>query len=439
MNLINVITRGVFKIIILLIFTQTGIAASLNTEQWTTPQGAQVIFHPSMEVPMLDIIVAFTAGSAYDNQQEGISSLTTHLINQGNGGLNATTIANQLAQTGAQFGAQNNQNLIALSLKTLTDTKALHDALQTFALIINKPDFPIDAFNHEKNQQFMAISRAKESPEIIANNMLYQALYQDHPYAHPIDGQLNTIGALHVEDVQAFYKRYFIAKNAYIVIVGAVDSPTAHTIAEQLTRNLPKGNPAPPIPQAQPLTEDISIEVKYTSSQTIIRLAQLGISHQNPDFFPLQVGNYILGGGSFESRLGIELRHKRGLTYGVNSQFVPMPGIGPFIIGFSTRNDQALNAVNLTRKTLEDFVQFGPTEQELIATKQHLTGSFPLSLASNRNIAEFLLKIAYYHLPDDYLTQYTQHVNAVTTKDIKRAFQRLIHPDKLLQLSVGKI
>ena len=175
----------------------------------------------------------------------------------------------------------------------------------------------------------------------------------------------------------------------------------------------------------------------FPSSQTAIRIGELGITHRNDAYFPLLVGNYTLGGGSLVSRLALELRAKRGLTYGVSSQFAPMPGKGPFLISLATRSEQANTAIDLTRKTLSEFVHTGPSKAELKAAKNYLTGSFPLSLASNSNIAGMLLKIAFYHLPDNYLDTYIDNVNAVSTKQIQIAFQKEVHPEKLLQVRVG--
>ncbi len=178
--------------------------------------------------------------------------------------------------------------------------------------------------------------------------------------------------------------------------------------------------------------------MQFPSSQTVLRLGQLGITHHDHHYFPLIVGNYILGGGSLVSKLSHELREKRGLTYGVYSQFFPRPGKGPFLISFSTKNSQSKTAIEVTRTTLSTFIKTGPSAHELLAAKQYLTGSYPLSLASNSSIADMLLKIAFYHLPSDYLQTYVEHINAVSTEDIKQAFQQLIVPNKLLQVSVGK-
>ncbi len=416
----------------------TRAARPFDTLTWETKNGARVVFYQAMEVPMLDISVAFAAGSAYDGEAFGLSSLTTRLLNQGNGGLDANAIAEQLAETGAQYEGGSNKDMVAVNLKTLTRPDALKKATETFASIIAHPDFSEVAFNREKKQQLMAITQAAESPDDVANETFYQILYKNHPYAHPILGNRESINLLNVEKVHDFYQRFFVSRNAIIVLVGAIDKTTAQQLAERITQDLPKGQPADTIPMADALSEEMDVEVQFPSSQTILRLGQLGISHHDSHYFPLMVGNYILGGGALVSRLSNELREKRGLTYGVYSQFSPMPGKGPFLIGLSTKKSQAKTAIDVTREGLTSFIQTGPDEQELRAAKQYLTGSFPLSLASNRSIADMLLKIAFYHLPDSYLHTYVDRINAVSADEIKQAFQKLIEPNKLLQVSVGK-
>lgn len=414
-------------------------ANSFKTQQWQTTNGARVVFYQAMEVPMLDINIAFAAGSAHDGKQFGISTLTTNLMNQGSAGMDATKIAESLADTGAQYSGETSRDMVVLSLKTLTKPDAMKQAIETFVSIINKPDFPEDAFKREKSQQLLAIAQVQESPDDVANHILFKKLYLDHPYAHSINGTKETVNALDAEQIRNFYKQYFVGSNAVIVMVGAIDTEKAHQLAEQLTTNLPKGQPAPAIPKAVPLKASEKITVDFPSSQTILRLGQIGIDHHSPDYFPLLVGNYILGGGALVSKLSLEVREKRGLTYGITSQFMPMPGEGPFIISFSTENKEAATALKITEDTLASFIKGGPSDKELLAAKQYMMGSFPLSLSSNASIANMLLRIAFYHLPNDYLDNYVAHINAVTREEIKQAFQKTIHPNTMLVVSVGKM
>ncbi len=423
---------------LLFIISLNANANTFKTEEWQTANGARVIFYQAIEVPMLDISLAFAAGSAYDGKKFGLSSLTTNMINQGSFAMDATQIAEKLADVGAQFSAESSRDMAVLTLKTLTEAEAMKTAVATFASIINKPDFPEEAFNREKHQQLLGIAQTQDSPENVANQILFKQLYSDHPYAHPVNGKKETVNALTTTDLRQFYKLYFVGSNAVLVMVGAIDSKKAHQIAEQLTSGLARGQPAATIAKAPPLKAGNKIAVDFPSSQTVLRIGQIGIDHHDPDYFPLTVGNYILGGGALVSILAKEVREKRGLTYGVTSQFMPMPGNGPFLISLSTQNKTANSALEITEETLKNFLKNGPGEAEVKAAKQYLTGSFPLSLASNSSIANILLRISFYNLPNDYVDKYTRAINKVTAKDIKNAFLKQIHPEKMLIIAVGK-
>lgn len=418
---------------------QPSMAQTFKTEHWQTKNGARVVFYKAMEVPMLDINMAFAAGSAYDGAHFGLSTLTTQLLSQGTNQLSATEIAEQFADTGAQFNESVSRDMVVLQLKTLTKDDALNKSVDTLAAIVSKPAFRQEAFNREKNQQLAAITQMQESPNDVANQVFFNKLYQQHPYAHSVQGTIESVKAIKPSQVREFYKRFFVAKNAVIVIVGAVDSDKAHQLAEQLTKNLPQGQEAAAVPKATQLSAGENVNINFPSSQTMLRIGQVGIDHTAPDYFPLMIGNYILGGGSLVSRLSHEVREKRGLTYGVDSQLMPMPGNGSFLISLSTQNKQATTALKITEETLSGILTNGPSEEELQAAKQYMIGSFPLSLASNSSIAGMLLRMSFYHLPDDYLDTYTARVSAVSVDDIKKAFKNLIHPDKFLYVSVGSM
>lgn len=422
-----------------LISTLSFAAKPIDTIKWQTSNGAQVVFYPAKEVPMLDIDIAFAAGSAYDGKHFGLSALTTELLNQGNDGENTSQIADQIAETGAQYQASSSRDMAVISLRTLTKPKALSKALNVFSKIVSKPDFPKAAFLREKNQQLLAIIHSKESPNEIANQTFFKALYQQHPYAHPIIGTSETVRELKRENVVDFYHQYFVGKNATIVMVGAIDKQQAKEVAEKLVQNLPAGKAAKSIAQATSPKTSKPVAIEHPSTQTIIRLGQLGIDHHNPDYFPLMVGNYILGGGALVSQLALEVREKRGLSYGIYSQFIPLPGLGPFVISLATKTEQAKTALEVTQNTLERFVAQGPTFEELKKAKQYMAGSFPLSLASNSNIASMLLKTAFYHLPEDFLDNYISNINSVTVEQVKTAFQHVVHPNQLLEVSVGQM
>ena len=185
----------------------------------------------------------------------------------------------------------------------------------------------------------------------------------------------------------------------------------------------------PPAPGERPLA--------FPSTQTHIYLGQLGIARHDPDFFPLLVGNHVLGSSGLVSLLGEEVRNKRGLSYSVYSGLVPMRRAGPFFAVAQTKNAQAEEAMAVMRKTIADFVKDGPDRKLLDDAKRNLTGGFPLRIASNGKIVEQLAVIGFYGYPLDWLDTYVAKVDAVTAEQVRDAFRRRIDPASFTAVVVG--
>jgi len=238
-------------------------------------------------------------------------------------------------------------------------------------------------------------------------------------------------------DLKAFYKKYYVAKNAVVAIVGAVTRSDAELIAGKIMGQLEQGEPAPALPAVKPLTKADNVNIEFPSSQTHILIGQPGISRDDPDYYPLYVGNHVLGGSGLVSIIADEIREKRGLAYSSYSYFIPMRVKGPFIMGLETRNDKRDEALRVLRETLKDFVQKGPTQEQLNAAKKNLTGGFALKLGSNQKIAGYISAIGFYNLPLDYLDRYIGNVEAVTVEQVRDAFRRRVDLDKMVTVMVG--
>lgn len=166
-------------------------------------------------------------------------------------------------------------------------------------------------------------------------------------------------------------------------------------------------------------------------------MGQPGLTRDDPDFFPLYVGNHVLGGSGLVSIISDEIREKRGLSYSAYSYFRPMREAGPYQFGLQTRNDQAELALEVLDQTLVDFVEQGPTKEQLTAAQKNITGGFALRLDSNSKIADYLAMMGFYQLPLDHLETFNSRVNAVTVDQIKAAYQKRIHPQKMVTILVG--
>lgn len=415
--------------------SQAGAAPQI--QRWDTTNGARVYFVQAMELPMVDIQLVFDAGSARDGGTPGVAQLTNALLDDGAGDLDADTIAESFENLGAQFGTDALRDMGTVTLRSLSDRDHLDPALDTLALILRAPSFPADALDRERNRMLIALQSQEQSPEDIANKAFFQAVYGDHPYASDPLGTPASLQALERRDVEDFYRSYYVARNAVIALVGALERKDAERIAQRLADGLATGAKAAPPPAVAPLAAAQTVHIDYPSAQTHVLVGAAGMTRDDPDYYALYVGNHILGGSGLVSRISTEIREKHGLAYSAYSYFSPMRAAGPYTLGLQTRGDQTTQALDILNQTLGGFIKDGPTAAELTASKKNITGGFPLRIASNSNIVGNLAMIGFYDLPLDYLDRFNERIDAVTTAQIRDAFQRRVHPDKMATVTVG--
>lgn len=423
---------------ILTVLLGSNVVAAPRIQQWQTANGARVLFVPAPEIPMVDAQVVFDAGSARDLAKPGIAVLTNAMLNEGAGDKNADTIAEQFANLGARQGNSADRDMASFSLRSLSDPAKLQPATELLALILKQPSFPQDAFLRVQNNALIGLQAQKQSPDEITSLAFFKAVYGTHPYANDPSGNEASVKALTVGDLKAFYKQYYVARNALVAIVGAVDRAGAEKLADVLVGGLPEGTAAPKLPEAVSLTDANTVKLSHPSTQTHVMLGQPGIRRTDPDYFALYLGNHILGGNGLVSRISDEIREKRGLSYSAYSYFMPMRDRGPYVLGLQTRTDKTDEAIKVLKDTLDKFIKEGPTAKELEASKKNITGGFALRVDSNKKIADYLALIGFYNLPLDYLDTFIDRINAVTLQQVKDAFKRHIEPGKMVTVIVGK-
>jgi len=422
----------------LIFLSPPSLLAAVNIQHWTTDNGARVYFVAAPELPMVDLQIIFDAGAARDKGKAGTAVLTNGLLAEGAGDLNANQISERFDELGARFSNDAQRDMANLTLRSLSEEKVLTPALETLALILSQPTFPKDAFEREQKRMLIGLERRKQSPDALADEAFYKGVFKSHPYSVMPSGYENTVPSLTIDELKAFYKRYYVASNSVIAIVGDLDRAKAEQVANTLVAHLPKGAPAEKLPKVANLNEQETIKLAHPSTQTHILLGQPGMKRGDPDYFALYVGNHILGGNGLVSRLSNEIREKRGLAYSTYSYFLPMRKDGPFQIGLQTRNDQAEEALKVVRETLNNFIENGPTDEELNASKKNITGGFPLRISSNQKILGYIGMIGFYDLPLDYLDTFNEKIQAVSAADIKDAFKRRVHPDTMVTVLVGQ-
>ena len=411
--------------------------AKIDIDFWTTDNGVRVYFVESHELPIVDININFDAGAARDPVgKSGLANLTNYLMLLGAGQFNENQISNLFSDIGSTLGGGVDQDHAKLNIRTLSKKDALNQTIETFKLVISEPRFDQETFEREKKSTISFLEQSMTQPDSLGTNAFKKALFGNHPYAFPEQGMVETIQKLDRKDLVGFYNDYYSSQNASIVIVGDVNKTEVKKIVAQLTQNLPKKN-HPSIPAVDTISAQ-EVMISNPAQQAHLFYGMPSMVRLDEDFYPLYVGNYILGGGGFVSRLTGEVREKNGLVYSVYSYFMPMHQKGPFQIGLQTKKEQIDDAFKLVKEVVSDFIKNGPTEKELNDAKLNLIGGFPLRLDSNKKISEYLSMMAIYNYPIDYLETFTKNINNVTVNEVKEAFQRRMDMSKFSTVIVGK-
>ncbi len=417
-----------------LLVTQVAVAG-VKIEHWVSPSGARVYFVESRVLPMLDVQVDFAAGSMFDPEgKPGVAALTRSGLDLGAGKRNETEIAEQLADIGANLGGGADTDRASVALRTLSARDKRDPALELLRNVLHAPRFESDIFEREKARTIASLKEAMTRPESIGGKAFWAAMYPAHPYGRQATPE--SIASLTRDDLAAFHARYYSASNASITLVGDISRKEAEQIAEGIARGLPTSEPVQ-LPGAPEAPTGKIVKLPHPASQAHVFIGLPAVERGNPDYFPLLVGNYTLGGGGFVSRLMKEVRDKRGYAYSVYSYFAPMRQSGPFQIGLQTKRSQAGDAVKVARDVLDSFLKDGPSDEELVAAKANLTGSFPLRLDSNKKLLDNAAAIGFFGLPLDYLDQYQAKIEAVTVDQIKAAFSRHVRPANLITVTVA--
>ncbi len=413
--------------------------ATLPIQQWQTTSGARVLFVETHDLPMLDLAVDFPAGASRDAaDKSGAASLTLGLMRSGAAALGEDEISERLANIGADISGRFDVDRAGYGLRTLSSARERDEALGLLAAVLQKPTFPKKIFEREQQRTLAGLREAETRPEILADREFKHLLYGEHPYSRRGTGEVETVANLRREDLVDFYRRYFTAGDAVVSIIGDLTRSEAGAIAEQLTAGLNRrSQPLPSLPPIVQLDAARLSRIAHPASQAHILIGQPGIKRLDPDYFPLFLGNYVLGGGGFASRLNDEIRQKRGYAYSTYSYFNPLALEGPFQIAVQTKKEQAEEALKVAQDTLAKFVAEGPTPQELDAAKQNIIGGFPLRIDSNKKILDYLSIIGFYRLPLTYLDDFPVQIERVTLEQIKDAWHRRIHPERMATVVVA--
>jgi zinc protease len=414
-------------------------AAGTEVKEVKTPGGLTAWLVEEHGLPLVAVKIAFRgSGYAYDPVGfEGRANMTAALLMEGAGDLKSNEFNEALEEYAIQLNTHVDDDLFNVSFEALSEHK--DKAMSLAGLAITRPRFDGSSMERTRRQTLSLLVQQEENPGYRLQRGWQTLAFGKHPYGKPSLGTKQSVESLDDEQLRDFTTRYLTREN---IIIAAVGDITPQELGELLDKHL-ANLPAKYAPDVT--VEDIAIPAGSTPTvidfdipQTMVAFGIQGLKRKDPDYFTLFVMNQIIGGGGLNSRLGDEIREKRGLAYSVYSFINPSEHAAAWNGGFSTRNEQAGTAYAIMRDTLKKFADVGPTAKETSDAKKYLTGSFVLSLDSNAEIASYLISMQLHHLGIDYLDRRNAMINAVTQKDMHALAKRLIDADKLLVVMVGK-
>jgi zinc protease len=405
-------------------------------ESWTTEKGTKVLFVAAPEIAMLDVRVTFDAGSARDGANKGLASIANQLLVEGAGPYDADMFSDLVGRTGAILEHGTRRDMAFVGIRSLTEPDKLRSSLELLRLAMTSPRFDENAVARVKGQALVRMRLGSQTPSTIVEQEFYRQLYKEHPYGSPPSGKLETVQRIEREALVSFHRSYYVAGNALITLVGDIDRSDAELLAHEISSDLIEGEAPNPLPSAEESMFGIFSQ-GFPSIQSHVQMGLVGIKRKAEDYFPLLVGNHVLGGNPLVSILFDEVRSKRGLSYSVYSYFLPLSENGPFVISLQTSAHQTDEAISTVKTVLEKFLSDGPSEEQLSSAKNNLIGGFPLRLDSNRELIGYASMIGFYDLPLDYLDQFPKKIANVTMREVIDAFRRRIKLQNLVTVTVG--
>jgi zinc protease len=423
-------------IVLCLTFVTTAAPAGMVPKRSVLNNGLILLTSEQRALPMVSIELLIHAGSLYDGaKQEGLANLTAKLLRYGTKQRTALQISETLDFIGASLESGCGQNVASISMTILK--KDLATGLELLSNILTSSTFPLAEIDRQKQEIIASIKAREEDPGAVAQRTFAAALFPASPYGRLVEGSEASVKTLQQTSLKAFFARYYRPNRSIMAVVGDVSEQEIVRALNQAFRGWNKGEPS-----GQPLAPakiggPQLLRVNRDLTQANIILGHNGVTRGNPDYYAIQVMNYILGGGDFSSRAMDSIRNERGLAYSVYSSFSAQKSHGTFQFVMQTKSETAQEAIRIANEEIRRIREEPVSEHELDDAKDYLIGSFPLRFDTNRKVASFLAQVEYFQLGLDYPDRYGDLIRKVSRADVQRVAKQYLYPDKLITVIVG--
>jgi len=433
----------IFHFAIALIFLLMGVTgipssseARLSPRRSVLENGLVVLTSEQKALPMVTFNLLIEAGSRYDPaEREGLANLAARLLTYGTRSRTALQISETLDFMGAKLSAGCSEEVATVSMTLLK--KDLDAGLQLLAEVLTQSVFPAEEIDRQKQSVVASIRAKEEDPGEIAEKKFIEALFPRSPYGRPVEGTADSVKRVDRTSLLEFYERYYRPSRAILAVVGDISHEEIVARLAGAFGSWEKGNSTKePAPVLSPGPANF-IRVNKDLTQANIIVGHEGVPRGHPDYYAIQVMNYILGGGGFSSRLMDSIRNERGLAYSIYSSFDADKHVGSFQVVMQTKNESAAEAIRVAVEEVRRIRDQGATDEELQAAKDYLVGSFPLRLDTNKRVAGFLTQVEFFGLGLDYPERYAEIIRGVSRDDVLRVARRYLHPEKLIVVVVA--
>ncbi len=411
-------------------------ADATDIQEFTTPGGIEVWLVNEPSIPIVSLEVSFKGGTSLDVPgKEGAINLMAGLLEEGSGDLDATQFLEATEALAASFSYRAFRDTVSIDAEMLKEN--VSEALDLLRLALVEPSFDQVAIDRVKGQVMSSLSQDRTDPDEIAGATLRALSFPDHPYGTRDEGSLETVGQLTRDDIVTAHKNALVKSRMYVGVVGDITQDELGPLVDRLLGALPSDGPALPEPTDMAIGGGTTI-VELETPQSVALFGHAGIAREDPDFFAAYLLNEILGGNGVESRLMREVREKRGLTYGVYTFLAPFDHAAQIMGSVASANDRIADAVAVIKDEWAKMAEEGISELELNEAKLFVTGAYPLRFDTNAKIAGILVGLQLSGLPSDYIKTRNDNMFAVTLEEVNAMAKRLLQPDALRFVVVGK-
>jgi len=418
-------------------FTAAGEAsAAAAVEEVVSPGGVRAYLLHEPAVPMLAMSFQFDGGAQYESaDQAGLARMTAALLDEGAGEMDSQAFRTALEDNAIRLSFDADRDSLTGELRTLTENREL--AFDLLRQALSEPRFDAEPIARIRAQLQANLRRRQNDPGVISRRTFFATAFADHAYGHPADGTIETVAELERAELVDYARTQLARDKLHIGVAGDITADELAVALDEVFGPLPETTPGPDVPAVAPEVGATVVE-RQQVPQSVVTFGHGGIDRQDPDYYAAYIANYILGGGGFQGRLMQEIREKRGLAYGAYSYLLDTDKSPLWMGGVATNNEDVAESIRLVRQEVGRLADGEVSADDLEGAKTFLTGSFPLRLTSNAQVAQLLRAMSAQALGRDYLERRNGYIEAVTLEDVRRVAGEVFDPEQLLVVVVGQ-